>query len=129
MRAGEVTGLRWCQVDLQKGIIDLSAEDTKTDEPRLIYLNALPELRKVFIEAALKQRVGKGFVFKQPDGLAIPVWALRRPFLKACKEAKVGPYRFHDLRHSFNTNMIKAGVKKSVIMKLTGHKNRLRHMA
>jgi integrase len=29
---------------------------------------------------------------------------------------------FHDLRHTFNTNMLKAGVDQTVIMKLTGHK-------
>ena len=122
MRAGEVTGLKWDRVDLQEGIIDLSAEDTKTEEPRLIYLSALPALRKAFAEMALKQRRGRRFVFTQPDGTVIPVWALRRPFLTACKKAKVGPYRFHDLRHTFNTNMVKAGVQKSVVMKLTGHK-------
>jgi|GEM_PF-2444176 len=32
------------------------------------------------------------------------------------------PYRLHDLRHSFNTNMSKAGVKDAVVMKLTGLK-------
>jgi integrase len=31
-------------------------------------------------------------------------------------------FRFHDLRHTFNTNMRKAGVDRSVIMKITGHK-------
>jgi integrase len=37
-------------------------------------------------------------------------------------EACVRPYRLHDLRHTFNTNMSKAGVKDAVVMKLTGHK-------
>ena len=31
---------------------------------------------------------------------------------------------FHDLRHTFNTNMRKAGVAESVIMKITGHSTR-----
>jgi integrase len=38
------------------------------------------------------------------------------------KKADVGLYWFHDLRHTFNTNMKKAGVDQVVIMKLTGHK-------
>jgi integrase len=37
-------------------------------------------------------------------------------------KANVGPYRLHDLRHTFNTNMRKAGVDQVVIMKITGHK-------
>jgi integrase len=31
---------------------------------------------------------------------------------------------FHDLRHTFNTNMRKAGVQESVIMDITGHSTR-----
>ncbi|MCP4682630.1 MAG: tyrosine-type recombinase/integrase, partial [Desulfobacterales bacterium] len=30
----------------------------------------------------------------------------------------------HDLRHSFNTHMRRAGVPESVIMKITGHSTR-----
>ena len=40
----------------------------------------------------------------------------------ACRKARITNFRFHDLRHTFNTNMRKAGVDQSVIMKLTGHK-------
>ena len=50
---------------------------------------------------------------------------------KACKEAggvygrfKKGGFIFHDLRHTFNTNMRKAGVAESVIMAITGHSTR-----
>ena len=56
MRAGEIYELKWSQVDLEQGTIDLSAEDTKTDEPRIIYLASLPELRKVFVEAKLRKK-------------------------------------------------------------------------
>ncbi|HMK74622.1 MAG TPA: tyrosine-type recombinase/integrase, partial [Thermodesulfobacteriota bacterium] len=41
---------------------------------------------------------------------------------RALKSAKIGNFRLHDLRHTFTTNARKAGVDKSVIMRLTGHK-------
>ncbi len=49
----------------------------------------------------------------------------------ACKDAGV-PYgrnvekgiTYHDLRHTYNTNMRKAGVPESVIMSITGHSTR-----
>jgi integrase len=47
---------------------------------------------------------------------------IRTTFLKACHMMGIEDFRFHDLRHTFNTNMRKAGVDQSVIMKLTGHK-------
>ena len=35
-----------------------------------------------------------------------------------------GGFVFHDLRHTFNTDMRKAGVQQSVIMAITGHSTR-----
>jgi integrase len=51
-----------------------------------------------------------------------PIMGIRTAFLKACRRTGIEDFRFHDLRHTFNTNMRKAGVDQSVIMKLTGHK-------
>jgi integrase len=52
-------------------------------------------------------------------------------FPKRCKKAGIkygrfvkGGFIFHDLRHTFNTNMRKAGVSEGVIMKITGHSTR-----
>ena len=90
--------------------------------PRRIYFNSVKDLRNVFVEAARKKKRNQEFVFTKPDGNPVPKWYMERLFKKACSEACVGPYRFQDLRHTFNTNMIKAGVDQVVIMKLTGHK-------
>jgi integrase len=52
----------------------------------------------------------------------VPKWYIQRLLKKACQKASVGPYRLHDFRHTFNTNMTKAGVDQVITMKLTGHK-------
>ena len=51
--------------------------------------------------------------------------------MTACREAGIiygqklkDGFIFHDLRHSFNTYMRKAGVQDSVIMEITGHSTR-----
>ena len=122
MRRGEIIELEWNRVDLFGGFIDLTSGDTKTQEPRRIFFNAVPELRDVFIEAERRRRPGQNFVFTMPDGGSVTRVNTSRVFRKACRNANVLPYRFHDLRHTFNTNMLKAGVEQSIIMKLTGHK-------
>ena len=122
MRRGEIIGLRWDRVDLFGGYIDLTEDDTKTEDSRRIYFNSVEDLRDVFVEAARKKKPDHEFVFTKPDGNPVPKWYMERLFKKACSDAGVGPYRFQDLRHTFNTNMIKAGVDQVVIMKLTGHK-------
>lgn len=60
-----------------------------------------------------------------------PIKSMKRSLITACKNAGItygrkvpGGFVFHDLRHSFNTHMRKAGVPESVIMKITGHSTR-----
>jgi integrase len=122
MRRGEILELEWDRVNLSEGYIDLTPGDTKTEEPRRIYFNSIKELKDVFIEADRNKKHGQKLVFTKSDGSPVPKWYIQRLFKKACLKAKVYPYRLHDLRHSFNTNMTKAGVDQVVIMKLTGHK-------
>ena len=122
MRRGEIIQLEWNRVDLFGGFIDLTPDDTKTEEPRRIYFNSLPELRNVFIQKEKTRTLDQCLVFTKNDGDPVPKWYMERQFKKACLDSGVGPYRFHDLRHTFNTNMVKAGVDQIVIMKMTGHK-------
>ena len=60
-----------------------------------------------------------------------PIKSIDTGLRKACKEAGIiygrnvkGGFIFHDLRHTSNTNMPKAGVTESVIMAITGHSTR-----
>lgn len=60
-----------------------------------------------------------------------PVKDIRAGLRKACQKAGIkygrfvkGGFIFHDLRHTFNTYMRKAGVQESVIMDITGHASR-----
>ena len=122
MRRGEILELKWDRVNLSEGYVDLTPEDTKTDEPRRIYFGSINELKDVFIDADLKKKAGQELIFTKDDGSPVPKWYIQRLFKKACLKVKVYPYRLHDLRHSFNTNMTKAGVDQVVVMKLTGHK-------
>jgi integrase len=122
MRRGEILELAWDRVNLPEGYVDLTPDDTKTDEPRRIYFNAIKELRDAFVEADRNKKNGQKLVFTKSDGSPVPKWYIQRLFKKACLKAKVPSYRLHDLRHSFNTNMTKAGVDQVVVMKLTGHK-------
>ena len=109
MRRGEILELEWDRVNLSEGYVDLTPDDTKTDEPRRIYFNSIKELKDVFIEADRKKKAGQNLVFTKQDGSPVPKWYIQRLFKKACLKAKVYPYRLHDLRHTFNTNMTESG--------------------
>ena len=121
MRAGEIFGLTWDQVFLREGIITLDAKDAKSREPRMIHLN--DELFEVFFRRSKIRSIIHNRVFTFP-GRNRPLNTIRHSFKRACLEAGIEDFRFHDLRHTFNTNMRKAGVPESVIMKMTDHRSR-----
>lgn len=125
MRKGEILSLTWDKVDLQNGFIHLEAEDTKDQEPRSIPIN--DELRTVL--SRLPRAIHHKQVFTYRGK---PITDnFKRSLKKACEKAGIiygrkvsGGFTFHDLRHSFNTHMRKAGVPESVIMQITGHNTR-----
>lgn len=48
---------------------------------------------------------------------------MRRAFYSAAKKAKVKKLRFHDLRHTFATRLVQAGVDLYTVQKLGRWKN------
>ena len=128
MRRGEILLLTWDKVDLKNRIIRLGAGDTKDREARDIPI--CKELLKIFL--AMPNRIHDidqcHYVFQYGGK---PVKDIRDGLKKACKaagikygRAVVDGFIFHDLRHTYNTNMRKAGVPDSVIMAITGHSTR-----
>jgi integrase len=124
MRLGEILSLTWDKVDLNNRLIRLEAADTKDKEARNIPIcdelyDLLRGIARGIHDNHVFLRGGKSF--GRLDG----------SLKTACKKAGI-PYGryvkdgfvFHDLRHTFNTNMRKAGVPESVIMEITGHSTR-----
>ena len=117
MRRGEILNLTWKKVNMQEGYLDLEPEDTKNSEPRRIYFNDV--LWEIFKRAGKVRSLKHDYVFTYRGK---PIKEFREGFKKALERAGIEDFHPHDLRHTFNTNMRKAGVDQTVIMKLTGHK-------
>jgi integrase len=131
MRRGEILNLTWDKVDLKQRLIHLEPGDTKDREARDVPI--CNEINEIFeILRSMPNRIQKAgesnFVFQFRHK---PVFDIRRGLMRACNAAGIKYGRnvkdgfvFHDLRHTFNTNMRKAGVSETVIMKITGHSTR-----
>jgi integrase len=124
MRKGEILNLKWNRVKLKTRMIHLRAEDTKDKEARSIPLS--DELCKILKNIPPAIHDDHVFLYKGK-----PFKDIRSGLKDACKQAgipygrnKKDGFTFHDLRHTFNTCMRKAGVKEGVIMKITGHSTR-----
>jgi len=124
MRRGEILSLTWNKVDMKTRFINLEAEDTKDKEKRSIPICS--ELYETLKSIPRNLHEPHVFTFR-----GAPISDIRTGIRKACKKAGVKYGRFvkdgfifHDLRHTFNTNMRKADVQESVIMAITGHSTR-----
>jgi integrase len=120
MRRGELLKLTWDRVDLKAGVIRLRPEDTKSTEGRIIRLTK--ELTHMLQQSTIYlatsgQRVPQVFTYGGK-----PIGSIRRAFETACQRAGIAGVVFHDLRHTFVTNMRRAGVDDFRIMAITGHR-------
>jgi integrase len=120
----EVLPLTWAQVDFQGGFVRLEPGTTKNNEGRAFPL--IPELR-----ALLERRQAITRRCERAQGRIIahvfhrygkPIRSLRRAWKTACKDAGRPGLLLHDLRRSAVRNLERAGISRSVAMKLTGHK-------
>lgn len=125
-RKREVLGLRWADVDFGAGEIRLEGRRSKNSEARTFPFGALPPLeallheRRERTDAVERERVRIiPWVFHR-DGE--PIRSIRKAWNSACDRAGVPDAWFHDLRRTAVRNMERAGVSRSVAMKLSGHK-------
>ncbi len=121
-RRGEILGLTWDRVDLKHGFILL--DDTKSGKRREIPINAT-------VRATLQgivRRLDSSFVFVNPavdekgklrnGGRYLD---LKKSFATACRKAKLDDFHFHDLRHTFASQLVMNGVDITTVSKLLGH--------
>ena len=116
MRQGEQMSLRWKHVDLATGKITI--EDTKNGERRATVATgpALDELKKL----ANVRRIDNDHVFlgKHSHNSI----NLRKPFEKALAKAEIEDFRWHDLRHTFASNLAMSGATLAELAEALGHK-------
>jgi integrase len=122
MRTGEILGLRWDQLDLERDLLRLEPGTTKNNQGRLL------PLTKEVVEALWQWR-------QTLRGHPTCVWVChyrgkrlrqipRKRWIKACDRAGLKGKIFHDLRRTAIRNMVRAGVPERVAMSISGHKTR-----
>lgn len=141
MRRGEALGLRWCDLDLAAGrasvaqtVIAINHQVTigspKTAAGRrTVALDAgtVAALRDHRKRAATERLLmGEGFtdhglVFCRPDGGPLHPARFSRTFTEQAERAGLQPIRLHDLRHTWATLALSAGVHPRVAQERLGH--------
>jgi integrase len=141
MRRGELLGLRWIDVDLDSGGVRVAqarvragnrvvAGEPKTARGRRTIaldpatIAALRQHRKRQAEEQLlagASYVDSGLVFTMPDGSPIHPNRFSLWFATRARAANLPTIRLHDMRHSYATAGLAAGVPPRVMSERLGH--------
>lgn len=142
LRQGEVLGLRWADVDLERAVLAvrqsaqrLPGESITFRQPkthrssRPVSLSpALVAFLRAHRLAQLEHRLSLGaayddhdLVFATPLGTPIDAGNLRRAWGAVASAAGAPGLRFHDLRHAHATLLLSAGVHPKVVSERLGH--------
>ncbi|MDF3067090.1 MAG: hypothetical protein K0R38_2691 [Polyangiaceae bacterium] len=126
LRASEVRGLRWSDVDLKVGTITVRRGVTLGVEvtPKSHHQRVVPvgrRLRTALQAAAPKKASPWAPVALTARGKPWGEFGLNQAFGRATERAKLEGWSFHDLRHFFVTELFRNGASAVAIQQLAGH--------
>ncbi len=112
-RRGEILGLKWSEVDMQRGILFLG--DSKTRKKPIVISEQTVEILK-----AIPRREGNPHVFCGKR-TGQPLTNIDRPWRRIRKDAGLEDVRIHDLRHSFASVAAAQGSSLPILGSILGH--------
>jgi integrase len=116
-RRSEIGGLRWSEIDLHTGQINLPGDRTKNGHPHFIPMSE-PVLAIIAAQPRLREQVfGRG---DSAEGFA--GWSAAKAALDAALP-KMESWTLHDLRRSFVTGMAELGVQPHIIEMAVNHQS------
>ena len=134
MREGELIGLQWGDIDFHGGFIEVrrgivlrQETTTKTHKIRRVDMSrqleeALQQLKEVRqLEAMANGRELEQWVFLSPEGKRWDDRNLRRAWHRCLDAAGLRQVRFHDLRHTFASELAVKGAPPKYVQCQLGH--------
>ena len=114
LRHREVLHLQWPEVDFSRRTITILEQKNKSIDTLPLNARALDVLK----ERAKVRHLTSKYVFFTATGNAILINNVLRGLYAAIEKANIGHLRFHDLRHTFATRLVQAGVDLYTVQKL-----------
>jgi integrase len=130
MRRGEALGLRWSDVDLRTSVISIRQTIVLVGHRPLVAEPKSARSRRVIVldtrttdafERLRQNATAREFVFRTTDGEPIHPAAVSRRFREIVDGSPLPRIRLHDLRHTFATLALQAGIHPKIVSERLGH--------
>ncbi len=120
-RRNELLSLRPEDVDFARGLVSVRAGYAKNGEGRSVPMSTV--LRGMLPRLSRDAKASDSpALFRNHQGAPLSAYALHASFQTAIKRARLVDFHFHDLRHTFASRLIMAGVDIRTTQELMGHK-------
>lgn len=143
MRRGEVLALRWADIDLKAGVVNVDRAVTQIGQQRTYSTPKNHERRQVALDPWTLMRLGAVRIQQAKDRLAwgasyagtedlVFTWENGSPllpdyvskeFVRSQRGVDVPRLKLHELRHTHATLLLREGVGVHVVAKRLGHKD------
>lgn len=129
LRRGELLGLKWDDVNLDTGVIQVKRQVARIDgevvEAPLKTKNSYRTLSigadAIEILREQQSKVSSEYVFPSPNGGPISPDSVLHMLHRVLERAGLPKIRFHDLRHTFSTLALQNGVDIKTVSGMLGH--------
>ncbi len=113
-RMSEILDLKWSQIDLARKEVTISEQKNAQIDTLPLNDSAINILK----DRSNNCREGVEYVFPSQNQTRISNRNLFRAFESAKERAEIKNFRFHDLRHTFATRLVRSGVDIYAVQKL-----------
>jgi len=141
LRRGELLALQWSDIDLKTGetsvqrTLEQTKEGLRFKEPKTQRASRTVALAAITVEALKRHKVQQaerrlqlgpvyedhGLVFARDDGSPWPPDSFSTAFASLIRRSGLPRLRFHDLRHSHASQLLRQGVHPKVVSERLGH--------
>lgn len=115
MRKSEILDLKWQDISFEQGLIYIA--QPKSGEREQVMMNET--VRRAL--GAVKKNPQSNYVFHKSDGACLK--DVRKKFETALKTCGIIDFRFHDLRHTFASQLVMNAVDIATVQKLMRHRS------
>lgn len=130
LRHRELLRLTWSRVDWQQQLLYFYPEDQKADRTDSVPINqaAMAVLRSRWSQRSAEYRTRAGRLIEADTAhvftyLGRPIGSAKKSFARAAANAGIDDCTIHDLRHTFASRLVQAGVPIATVKEVMRHES------